>query len=41
MAAFVDFLIERMPSLHADWLARREQLRASGALPDATPGEPG
>ncbi|MFZ0215556.1 MAG: MarR family transcriptional regulator [Candidatus Dormiibacterota bacterium] len=41
MAAFADFLIERMPSLHADWLARRAELRASGALPDGTVGEHG
>jgi DNA-binding MarR family transcriptional regulator len=34
MAAFHDFLIERLPALAAEWRARREALLASGELPD-------
>ncbi|MGP4017146.1 GbsR/MarR family transcriptional regulator [Saccharopolyspora sp. 5N708] len=33
MAAFADFLAERLPALGAEWLARRDTLRASGDLP--------
>jgi DNA-binding MarR family transcriptional regulator len=31
-AAFAEFLAERIPALEQEWLARREELRASGAL---------
>jgi hypothetical protein len=34
-AAFADFLVDRLPKLEQDWLARREELRAAGALPPA------
>jgi hypothetical protein len=36
MQAFVDFLLERMPQLAAEWRERRAALRASGQLPDST-----
>jgi hypothetical protein len=36
MAAFAEFLAERMPALAAEWLARRDALRASGELPERT-----
>lgn len=32
-AAFADFLVERMPVLEQEWVARREALRAAGDLP--------
>ncbi len=35
MAAFADFLLERMPRLATEWRGRRDALRASGELPDA------
>jgi hypothetical protein len=34
MAAFGEFLRDRMPELAADWVAHRDALRASGELPD-------
>jgi DNA-binding MarR family transcriptional regulator len=34
LAAFADFLLERMPAAAAEWRARRDALRASGELPD-------
>jgi len=34
MAAYSDFLMERMPPLGAEWRARRDALRASGELPE-------
>ena len=37
--AFYEFLLERMPTLSDEWLARRDALRASGELPDPTQGE--
>jgi DNA-binding MarR family transcriptional regulator len=36
--AFYEFLLERMPALAAEWRTRRDALRASGELPDPTPG---
>ncbi|MDW5597475.1 hypothetical protein VSS74_24210 [Conexibacter stalactiti] len=33
MVAFTDFLLERLPALAEEWRARRDALRASGALP--------
>ncbi|HVX21569.1 MAG TPA: MarR family transcriptional regulator [Acidimicrobiales bacterium] len=33
-AAFADFLVDRMPVLEQEWIARREALRAAGELPD-------
>jgi hypothetical protein len=33
-AAFADFLCERLPALGVEWRARRDELRASGELPD-------
>jgi hypothetical protein len=33
LAAFADFLAERMPVLAAEWIAHRDALRASGELP--------
>lgn len=33
MAAFADFLAERMPQLAVEWRARRDALHASGELP--------
>jgi len=33
-AAFSDFLVERLPVLEQEWIARREALRAAGELPD-------
>jgi DNA-binding transcriptional regulator GbsR (MarR family) len=33
MAAFADFLVERMRSLQTEWEAYRDDLRASGKLP--------
>ena len=38
--AFYEFLLERMPTLAAEWRARRDALRASGELPDPAQGEP-
>jgi len=37
MAAFHDFLIERLPALAAEWRAHRDSLLASGELPDDSP----
>lgn len=34
MAAFADFLAERLPALEEDWKTHRETLRAVGELPD-------
>jgi hypothetical protein len=34
MAAFADFLCERLPVLQQDWIARRDALCAAGELPD-------
>ena len=33
-AEFADFLVERIPLLEQEWRARREELRATGKLPD-------
>jgi hypothetical protein len=33
LAAFADFLVERLPVLEQEWKARREALRAAGDLP--------
>jgi DNA-binding MarR family transcriptional regulator len=33
LAAFADFLVERLPALEQEWKARREALRAAGDLP--------
>jgi hypothetical protein len=32
MGAFADFLVERMPALAVEWVARRDALRAAGEL---------
>lgn len=37
VAAFADFLVERLPVLEQEWNARREALRAAGELPDDPP----
>ena len=34
LGAFADFLLERMPSVAAEWQARLDELRASGELPN-------
>ena len=34
LAAFADFLVERLPVLEQEWNARREALRVAGELPD-------
>jgi DNA-binding MarR family transcriptional regulator len=34
LAAFADFLVERLPVLEAEWNAHREALRVAGELPD-------
>jgi DNA-binding MarR family transcriptional regulator len=34
LAAFADFLVERLPALEQDWNAHRQSLRAAGELPD-------
>ena len=34
LAAFADFLVERLPELEQEWKAQREALRAAGELPD-------
>jgi DNA-binding MarR family transcriptional regulator len=39
MAAFAEFLLERLPALATEWQERRAALRASGALPDWSPDE--
>jgi DNA-binding MarR family transcriptional regulator len=39
MGAFAEFLLERLPALGAEWLQRRDALRASGELPDWSPHE--
>src|SRR5919112_6618270 len=36
--AFYEFLLERMPTVAAEWRARRDALQASGELPDPTRG---
>ena len=33
LAAFADFLVERLPALEQEWNARRDALRAAGELP--------
>ena len=38
LAAFYEFLLERMPSLAAEWRDRREALPASGEFSDPTRG---
>jgi hypothetical protein len=38
MAAFADFLVERMPRFQQEWEARRQALVASGDLPEKRPG---
>lgn len=35
--AFADFLVERLPVLEQEWKQRREELRATGELPEPTP----
>jgi DNA-binding MarR family transcriptional regulator len=40
MAAFHDFLLERLPALAAEWRDRREALLASGELPPDDPSLP-
>jgi DNA-binding MarR family transcriptional regulator len=35
-AAFADFLVEKLPDLEKEWIARREALVAAGTLPDAS-----
>jgi hypothetical protein len=37
LAAFADFLTERIPLLEQEWRAHREKLRAAGELPDDPP----
>jgi hypothetical protein len=37
LAAFADFLTERIPLLEQEWRAHREKLRAAGELPDDQP----
>jgi DNA-binding MarR family transcriptional regulator len=39
LAAFADFLVERLPVLEQEWNERREALRAAGELP-ADPSHP-
>lgn len=34
VAAFADFLVERLPVLEQEWIAHREALRAAGELPE-------
>jgi DNA-binding MarR family transcriptional regulator len=34
LAAFADFLVERLPVLEQEWIAHREALRVAGELPD-------
>ena len=34
LAAFADFLVERLPVLEQEWNAHREALRVAGQLPD-------
>lgn len=36
-AAFADFLVARLPVMEQEWIAHREQLRATGQLPDSPP----
>ena len=36
-AAFADFLVDRLPKLEQEWKTWREELRASGDLPDTAP----
>ncbi|MBO0805435.1 MAG: hypothetical protein J2P25_20450 [Nocardiopsaceae bacterium] len=36
-AAFMDYLVGRLPELKKDWMAHREALRAAGELPGAEP----
>lgn len=40
MAAFADFLVERLPELEQEWKTRREALRAAGELPVDAPTPP-
>jgi DNA-binding MarR family transcriptional regulator len=39
VVAFYEFLLERMPALAEEWRVRRDELRASGELPDPSQGE--
>jgi hypothetical protein len=39
MAAFAEFLLERMPKFQEEWEARRGALVASGDLPEQRPGQ--
>lgn len=39
LAAFADFLVERLPVLEQEWNAHRESLRVAGRLPD-DPSQP-
>ena len=39
MAAFAEFLLERMPKFQEEWEARRRALVASGDLPEQRPGQ--
>jgi len=39
LSAFSEFLVEQMPKLRQEWEARREELVASGELPEERPGE--
>ena len=39
VAAFADFLVERLPALEREWNARREALRAAGELPHDPGGQ--
>ena len=39
VAAFADFLVERLPALEQEWNARREALRAAGELPHDPGGQ--
>ena len=34
VAAFADFLVERLPVLEQEWNERRQALREAGRLPD-------
>jgi hypothetical protein len=38
VAAFADFLLERIPQMRQEWDARREELVAEGRLPARRPG---
>ena len=38
MSAFADFLVEELPRLKQEWEARRQELVASGDLPETRSG---